>query len=664
MNHGYFGADYYPEHWPEERWPTDARLMQEMGLTVVRMGEFSWARFEPRLGEFDFTWLDKAIALLEQHGIKSIIGTPTATPPAWIIEQSPEILPVDSQGRVRGFGGRHHDCQSNPVYRAHIRRLVSAMAEHYAENPGVIGWQIDNELGNSHADLCHCRSCRHSFQKWLEGKYKTVDVLNQAWGTAFWSQTYDHFGQIPTPMILPVDNGHNPSHALDWKRFCSDLIVDFQQLQIDLIRQACPDHFITHNFMGFADKVNYFDLAEPLEFSSHDQYPMGFFHNNPPWQVSAQLSAALDLMRATKQKPFWIMEQQSGPAGWTTTGRTPKPGQLRLWTAHSIAHGADSIVYFRWRTCIFGTEEYWHGILPHSGQPGRRYSELQETVQQLQPVLDQLQGSMPGAEMAIIYSYDQKWAFDIQPHHPDLAYIKQVMGYYGAFYQRNIPVDFISEDADLSGYKLVVAPLQFLTCQTLTQRMSDYVQAGGQLVLTMRSGVKDMNNVCLCDGELPGPLSDLLGLEILDYESLRETDVSVCWLESGKQHIAAKWADIVTLHGAKALAEYASEYYAGTPAVTVNNKGSGKAYYVASELDETGMAELAQTLCQASDLAGLGESQLGVELTRRQNDQHVFLFALNHSNEQACLELDSAWQPLLGGLELAPYDFAIFRKPR
>ena len=193
MKQGRFGADYYPEHWPESRWETDALLMRQMGLTVVRMGEFSWAKFEPACGQFDFAWLDRAVAILKSHGIDTIIGTPTATPPAWIIEQNPDILPVDAQGRSRGFGGRHHDCQSNPVYRAHIRRLVAKMAAHYAAVPGVIGWQIDNELGNSHQDLCHCPSCRSHFQIWLEKKYGSVEALNAAWGTAFWSQTYDRF---------------------------------------------------------------------------------------------------------------------------------------------------------------------------------------------------------------------------------------------------------------------------------------------------------------------------------------------------------------------------------------------------------------------------------------------------------------------------------------
>ena len=469
---------------------------------------------------------------------------------------------------------------------------------------------------------------------------------------------------MPTPHLLPTERGHNPSHHLDWKRFCSDLIVDFQQMQIDLIRQYSPDQFITHNFMGFADKVNYFDLAKPLDFASHDQYPMGFFHHNPPWQGAAQISAALDLMRGAKGRTFWIMEQQSGPSGWTTISRTPRPGQLRLWSAHSIAHGADSLVYFRWRTCTFGTEEYWHGILPHSGIPGRRYAELRQTVAELGPLLPEIQGSLPGSEVAILYSYDQKWAFDIQPHHPELTYIGQVMGYYGAFYDRNIPVDFIAEDGDFSRYRLIVAPLQFLVDDRLIDRLTDYVKLGGNLVLTMRSGVKNKDNVCLAERDLPGRLGDLLGLEILDYDCLQEMDVGVQWLESGFAHRAAKWADVVTLKGARALAAYSSEYYAGTPTVTVMKNGEGRAWYVATEPDEAGMDACVARWSADCGLAGLGSTVRGVELARRRCAGADLLFAFNHTAEAQTVALEPAWQPVIGSRDLQPFDYAVFRNLR
>ena len=338
----HFGVDYYPEHWPRERWPIDARMMREAGIGLVRMGEFAWAKMEPAEGQFDFAWLDDAIGVLAAEGIQTVLGTPTATPPAWIIERNPEILPVDNTGAVRGFGGRHHDCQSNETYRVHIRRIVRAMAGHFAPDPHVVGWQIDNELGNSHRSLCFCDSCARAFRAWLRVRYKTIEALNQAWGTVFWSQTYSTFDQVPVP--LPTPNSHNPSLLLDWKRFCSDLIVNFQRLQVAILREECPRQFVTHNYMGLFDKTNYFDLAEDLDFIAHNQYPLHFRKDRYPVAPPERLAATLDLMRGIKRKPFWIMEQQAGPSGWETVSSTPRPGQLRLWTHQAVARGADTIV--------------------------------------------------------------------------------------------------------------------------------------------------------------------------------------------------------------------------------------------------------------------------------------------------------------------------------
>jgi beta-galactosidase len=655
-----FGADYYPEHWPLERWETDAKLMQEMGLNIVRMAEFSWAKIEPALGQFDFKWLDDAIALLGNYGVKTILGTPSPTPPAWIIEQTPEILPVDSKGVTRGFGGRHHNCQSNQVYRAHIMRLVTAMAEHYKDNSNVIGWQIDNEFGNSHNDLCHCKSCRAAFQNWLLKKYGDIDSLNSRWGTTFWSQTYDKFEQIPTPMITP--NSHNPSLLLDWKRFHSDLIVEFQQFQINILRGICKDQFITHNFMGFSDLIDYFDLAENLDFVCHDQYPMGFFDNPQPMKSSDKLAAALDLMRGLKQKNFWIMEQQAGPTGWEILGRTPRPGQLRLWVAQAVAHGAEAVVFFRWRTCSFGTEEYWHGILPHSGIPGRRYDELKRTIAELVPLMDEFESALPGAEAAILYSYEQNWAFEIQPHHPQLDYIDHVMKYYTALYHANIPVDFISTKADLTQYRLVIAPLQFLMSPEMEKKLADYVEQGGRLVLTMRTGVKNIDNVCMTEKELPGGLGELLGIEIKDYDCLRDMDMGVEL--SGKVYRSVKWCDIVTPTTARTIAAYTEDFYAGTPAVTAAAAGKGEAYYVGTEPDGELAAEIINLLTERCGLSSVGNAPEGVELARRRTEEFDFIFALNHTDQKHTLNIPNDWHPVLNGAEIEPYGISVFKVER
>ena len=639
----FFGTDYYPEHWPEERWEEDARLMEEMGIDVVRMAEFSWAKMEPAKDAFHFDWLKRALEILGKHHIKAVLGTPSAAPPAWIIRENPEILPVDSDGIRREFGGRHHDCQSNPVYRRHIKRFVTAMAEAFRDNDTVVGWQIDNELGNSHQDLCMCDSCTRRFQSWLEKKYGEIDELNQAWGTGFWSQDYDSFSQISAPKRTVT--GENPSQMLDWRRFCSDLIVEFQGMQVKILREICPDQFITHNFMGFADKVNYFDLAKDLDFIAHDQYPGGFFASFP-YQSAAQLAAPLDLMRAAKNRSFWIMEQQSGITGWQLMGRAPKPGQLSMWSAQSIAHGADAVVYFRWRSCTVGTEQYWHGILPHSGVPGKRYRELKQFIKEMKPVLREMQGALPKKEAAIVFSYDQDYAMHIQPHHPELSYVGQVKKYYNAFHERNIPVDFVSERDDLTGYKLVIAPLQYIMTRALEDKYIDYVKGGGRLVLTMRTGVKDAFNRCMDDMALPGRLQEMTGIEILDYDCLRDTEIRVQWGETC--YIGEKWADEITLKTAKALAVYASEYPAGTPAITENAWGDGKSYYVGTEPDPALMDKLAALLCRDAGLWSLGETQPGLELAHRTGRTGTYLFATNHTPEQKPVPVGENWKLVLG----------------
>lgn len=650
------GVDYYPEHWPRERWETDAKLMREMGVDVVRMAEFSWFLLEPEKGKFNFQWLDEAVELLAGYGIKSILCTPTAAPPAWIIEETPDIQPVDRQGRRRHFGGRHHCCQSNETYREHIKRYVTAFAEHFGSNPNVVGWQIDNELGNSHNDLCCCSSCEKMFQEWLEAKYVSIDVLNEKWGTGFWSQGYQNFSQIQAPKITVT--GENPSQMLDWKRFCSDLIVEFHRFQSEILRSAAPGKFITHNMMGFADKVNYFDLGADLDFASHDQYPRGHWTNMD--LNAGGNAAALDLIRGVKQKSFWIMEQQSGITGWETLGYAPRPGELGLWAMQSVAHGADTIVFFRWRVCAMGTEQYWHGILPHSGIPGRYYRELKAFSERAKPLMKEVKGALPKAQVGIVFSYDQGYAMSIQPHHPKLRYTDHLMVYYNALFERNIPVDFVSPEADFSKYDLVIAPLQYLMTPELEQKYKDYVSAGGKLVLTMRTGVKDENNICMSNASLPGGLSDLLGIKVMEYDCLVDTSVKILWDE--KVLNGEKWSDVIETDGADVLASYGSEFYAGTPAVTQNQYGAGAAYYVGTEPSPELASRLAEEFISAAGLKILGEAPLGVEMAHRATGDKEYLFVMNHTASPQDISISDDWESYYQGQpkQLSPYSFAVY----
>ncbi len=659
----HFGVDYYPEHWDRTRWETDAKLMQEMGIQVVRMAEFSWHKLEPEEGRYDFTWLDDVISLLADYGIKTILGTPSAAPPAWMIQKHPDILPIDREGRVRGFGGRHHDCQSNPAYRSYIRKMVTNLAKQYGENENVIGWQVDNELGNSHQDLCTCDHCKNRFQIWLREKYHTTDQLNAAWGTAFWSQEYNNFSEIHTPRITVT--GENPSAMLDWKRFCSDLIVDFAKEQADIIRKYAKDQFVTHNYMGFADKVDYYKLSEILDFVAHDQYPQGFYLEETPHEKNHVLAATLDVVRSYKNMPFWIMEQQSGITGWEVMGRAPAPGQLSLWALQSVAHGADAVVFFRWRTCAMGTEQYWHGILPHSGNPGRRYAELKDMIQTMSPIMEEIKGSMPKTEVGIVFSFDQDYAFTIQPHHKDLNYIHQVQKYYQAFYEQNIPVDFVQESGDFAKYRLLVAPLQYLMNPELEEKYISYVKNGGHLVLTMRTGVKDEHNLCMTDRELPGRLSEIAGIEVLDYDCLWDTEVEINYQDQVYKGVV--WSDLMQLvsEHTKTMASYASEFYAGEPCVTAHPYGKGICYYIGTEPKEELMQALMEDICKQAEISALANKVTEVEFMTRENETSRYLFILNHSNESREYELpDTEYHMIKGETagRISPYEVQILKK--
>jgi beta-galactosidase len=504
-----------------------------------------------------------------------------------------------------------------------------------------------------------CDSCRTLFQKWLKYKYKTIENLNEAWGTAFWSQGYNSFEQIGTPLITVT--GKNPSQMLDWKCFCSDLIVDFASFQADIIRENCPNHFITHNYMCFNDKVNYYDLGEVLDFVSNDIYPAGYWQKKPH-QPESEIAASHDVIRGYKNKPFWMMEQQSGIAGWEIMGRALEPGQMGAWAMQSVAHGADAVIFFRWRTCAIGTEQYWHGILGHSGNAGRTFYEAKALIHKFGKYMDEFEGAMPKAQVAIVHNFRQNYAFEIQPHHPELSYVGQLQKYYKALYDRKIPVDFVQDKDDLSKYKLVIAPLQYLMTPELEQHYIDYVASGGHLVLTMRTGVKDEYNICMTEYELPGRLKGICGIEVPEYDCLIESKGGVLFGKT--EYEVEKWCDIIELKGAKDIAEYSTGYYKQTPAITENYYGKGITWYVGTEPSEELMEDIVKYFTEKSDIDTLGIAANDVEMMTRDKDGKRWLFVINHSNDEQVYQLNDSYKMLEGENNevLKPYEVQLFVK--
>ncbi|WP_026486278.1 beta-galactosidase [Caldanaerobius polysaccharolyticus] len=641
----FYGADYYPEHWPEERWETDAHLMKEAGINVVRLAEFAWAKLEPDEGLYDFSWLDKAISILARHGIKVILGTPTAAPPKWLIDKHPEILPVDNDGYVKGFGSRRHYCYNNPVYRQYTKKIVTAMAEHYKSNSNVICWHIDNEFGCHDTTVCYCDNCLEEFRKWLKERYGNINKLNQSWGTVFWSQIYKDWDSVIVPRKAVTS--HNPSLLLDYKRFSSDSVVKYQKLQIDILREVTPDKKITHNFMGLFNQIDYYQLAKDLDFISWDNYPINHFSDKSD-QIAANIALSHDVMRGVKKKNFWVMEQQSGPTGWEEMGRQLKPGEMRLWVYQSIAHGADAIVYFRWRACTFGTEEYWHGILDHDGVPRRRYHEVKQIGQELQKIGPLIEGSEIKAEVAIIRSFDNEWAFEIQPHKRGFKYMEQIKKYYKYFYSRNIPVDIISPEDDLSGYKLVLAPGLIMVNEKITDNIKNYVRGGGTFLTTWRAGAKRWDNR-MNDQSLLGPLKDLLGIDIEEY-SIIPDDENINIIFGDNEGTANVWFDVISPVTAEVLGEYKSDYLAGKAVITVNKYGMGNAYYVGTIPSDGIIKELLDKVtekCNVSVTEIKGDE--GIEIFRRIKGADEFYFVLNFNRKPSTIIIDKPMMDILTG---------------
>lgn len=643
-----FGVDYYPEHWPEERWPLDAKMQAEAGFNVVRLAEFAWSRLEPREGQFDFTWLDRAIALLAAEGIKVVLGTPTASPPPWLMAAHPDIYRAYDDGRRWTYGNRREYCPNNATYHEYTRRIVSAMAAHYASNPAVIGWQIDNEFG----DRCYCPVCAEAFHGWLQRRWTTLDALNAAWGTVFWSHEYSDWSQIPLP--FSTCRSANPGLWLDFYRFSSDSYVAYQRIQTEILRRLCPDHFITHNFMGFKyDRLNYFDLAQDLDFVSWDNYP------RTQWSMGSTVDAsgmalAGDAMRGLLGRNFWVMEQQAGPGGWEIVSVMPRPGELRLWAYQQIAHGADAIVFFRWRTARFGTEEYWHGLLEHDGRPGRRYEEIKRMGAEMARAGNAIAGAALKPAVAIILDYDSRFAFQVQPNNPGFSYPEHIQHIYRAFYHRNVPVDIVRPSADLSGYKLVFAPALHIVTPQIAARLAQYVTNGGVLVCTARTGVKDVHNAVL-EMPLPGLLAGLLGVTVEDYDSLPEGASQPLQFSAATvagQPVAKAWCDILAPDTADVVATYTEEHYAGKPAVTVHSVGAGKAVYVGTFGDDALYEAMAPWLCEMASVRGITTTPRGIEVTERWQGDRRLLFVLNHSSEPREARLRRAYINLLNGEQL------------
>lgn len=577
--HLQLGVCDYPEHVPEDRWAAYARQQRDLGLTFARIAEFAWSRIEPRPGEYDWEWLDRAVEAYHGEGLRVVMCTPTAAPPMWLIRAHPEILPYDEQGRRREPGSRRHYDLASPVYRERSRRITRAVAERYGQHPAVVGWQTDNEFACHRTGRSYGGASAAAFPGWLRQKYGTLEALNAAWGNVFWSMDYSDWAQVGPPILTPTYP--NPAHVLDYYRFSSDLLRDFQAEQVAILRELSPDRFITHNFMAFESGFDHYEVARGLDFASWDNYPLGTLESLLPPGMDETLKTRYartgypdlsafshDLYRCLMQgeggvgregpgtpNGFWVMEQQAGQVNWAPYNPLPADGAVQLWTVQAWAHGADVVSYFRWRAATMSQEILHSGLLRHDETPDRGVAEVAELETDQFPV-----GEVP-ARVALLHDYESLWLYDAQPQNAALSYWAQTFPYYSALRSLGVDVDVISAKADLGGYDLIVAPAITLVTAEMAQQWTAAVQGGARLVCGPRTAFRTTSGATWEDGQF-GPLTPLVGARLLQYDSLRPGLAQ----EISDGYAAHLWAESYRLEGAQVTHTYQGGPLDGQPA--------------------------------------------------------------------------------------------------
>jgi beta-galactosidase len=640
------GVCYYPEHWPERFWAEDARRMRDLGIAYVRIGEFAWSRLEPSRGDWRWDWMDRAFAVLSGAGLGIVLGTPTATPPKWLIDEFPEVVPVGEDGRQRGFGSRRHYTFSSEVYRRESARIVEALAKRYGDHPGLVGWQTDNEYGCHDTVLSWGTVDLAAFRSWLRRRYQTPEMLNDAWGAVFWSMEVGSFEEISLPNLTVTEA--NPAARLDFRRFASEEVRAYNRMQVEIIRRHSPGRWITHNFMGFFNEFDHFDVGEDIDLASWDSYPIGFVERFPfsdeeraRWHDTSHPDIAPfhhDLYRAVGRGRFWVMEQQPGPVNWAPYNPVPAPGMVRLWTLEAHAHGGEVVSYFRWRQAPWGQEQMHAGLnLPSLQELSPGGHEARQAALDLAAL-----GPLPPARraaVALVYDYTAAWVCQIQPQGASFNYVELAFRWYEALRRLGLDIDIVRPGAPLDGYRLVVVPSLPIVTDAAASALA---AATGQVLYGPRTASKT-RNFSIPDGLPPAALRDLLPLRVTEVSSLRPgLGATVSGTISGS---AERWIEHI-----ESDAEPLSVFADGRPAIV----SRGRHTYVGFWPDLATSASLMRHAAARADLAIL-ELPEAVRL-RRLDD---LCFAFNYGPE--AWQAPFAGRPVLGANPVPPRSVTAWR---
>jgi len=650
------GVCYYPEQWPETLWADDARRMADLGLKYVRIGEFAWSVIEPTPGSLNWDWLDRAVETLGEAGLKIVMGTPTATPPKWLVDRHPDVLPIDDHGRVRRFGSRRHYCFSSRTYRAESRRISTAVAERYGRYDAVAGWQTDNEYGCHDTVRSYSPDAAVAFRGWLKSRYGDVSVLNAAWGNRFWSMEYRSFDEIDLPMAAVTEL--NPSHRLDFFRFSSDQVASFNAEQVEILRRHSPGRFITHNFMGAFLDFDHHKTCETLDLASWDSYPLGFtdslqmtgFTDAERVRYAAtghpDISAFHhDLYRGVGRGRFWVMEQQPGPVNWALWNPGPAPGMVRVWAWEALAHGAEVVSFFRWRQAPFAQEQMHAGLNRPDNVLDVGGHEAAAVAQELEMDWWRRVATAPAAQapVALVFDYDTSWMHAIQPQGRSFSYLALVFTWYTALRQRGVDVDIVPPGRSLNGYRVVFVP----SLPHISERSLQVFRAfTGLTVFGIRTGAKTES--FQIPGDLaPGPLQALLPIKVPRVESLRP-GVSRDVIVGNQRYTCGTWVETVESPSTDVVGRFAD----GTPALV---RGANRFYLAAwptrqlasdvvqHVLDESGVASMVLPDCLR---------------VRRRGD---VTFAFNFGSDSQTAPANANAKYVLGAQSIGPHNFSAWK---
>lgn len=647
-----YGVAYYPEHKTKEELQQDLKLLKESGINTVRMGEFAWCRMEPDPGVYQFDWLEEVVTDLGEAGIRSIICTPTACPPAWLVYAHPEVLYVDNRGEVRPFGGRRFYCYNNPVYREYSRKITEEIGRRFGKNPYVSGFQIDNEPAQETSGRCHCPVCKSKFTEYLKNKYQTIEEYNKRSGNIFWSQDYKSFDQIKPPVntievsaeqALPV-YFENPTLRLEFERFASDSQIEYQNLQADILHRY-SDYPVTTNGTGLAtNSIDYYKSTKNLDVYGFDFYP--------GLRDAAVDSFPYAFARGVKEgKPFWVMEFMSGGGHrFGGSGRVqPNPGALKQAVIQSYAHGAEMMLHFQFRTFPFGAEQLNYAIVDMDGVPRRRYYEMQETARVLEQLKDYEKADFVN-EIAVCVDYDVHWALRIKPvNDPDFNYLDYAGRMYNLLEDAGYNADVIGYDADFSGYKFLVIPSAFIADRRFQEKLRRYVENGGILLSTFLTSAKNEDNVGYTDS-LPAGLNDVFGVTVEEVEPVFEgnrTKLKLNLANTEQVSLDGMWSDLLK-GNAKAIGTYTEDYKTGAMAVSEHTYGRGTSCYLGTDIDDESMMQLFAYFCQK---AGIEKNpvcpQKRVEVIHRRLDGVDYYYAINFTARDTSLLLDEPMEDVL-----------------